>query len=74
MIGQNLVKNAKNQKFKCNILSDFQTMCCGITAFMNSCKNGHDDVVQNCILPGFGFQKLHFLMIFKHTEELPKEH
>ena len=27
LIGQKLVENAKNQKFKCDILSNFQTMC-----------------------------------------------
>ena len=27
LIGQKLVKNAKIQKFKCDILSNFQTMC-----------------------------------------------
>ena len=27
LIGQKLVENAKIQKFKCDILSDFQTMC-----------------------------------------------
>ena len=27
LIGQKLVENAKIQKFKCDILSNFQTMC-----------------------------------------------
>ena len=27
LIGQKLVENAKLQKFKCDILSNFQTMC-----------------------------------------------
>ena len=27
LIGQKLVENAKIQKFKCDILGDFQTMC-----------------------------------------------
>ena len=27
LLGQKLVENAKIQKFKCNILSNFQTMC-----------------------------------------------
>ena len=29
LIGQKLLENAKIQKFKCDILSDFQTMCMG---------------------------------------------
>ena len=29
LIGQKLVENAKIQKFKCDILSNFQTMCQG---------------------------------------------
>ena len=29
LIGQKLVENAKIQKFKCDILDDFQTMCEG---------------------------------------------
>ena len=29
LIGQKLVENAKNEKFKCDILSNFQTMCFG---------------------------------------------
>ena len=27
LIGQNLVENAKIEKFKCDILSNFQTLC-----------------------------------------------
>ena len=27
LIGQKLLKNAQIEKFKCDILSDFQTMC-----------------------------------------------
>ena len=29
LIGQKLVENAKIQKFKCDILGDFQTLCAG---------------------------------------------
>ena len=27
LIGQKMVENAKNKKFKCDILGDFQTLC-----------------------------------------------
>ena len=30
LIGQKLVENAKIQKFRCDILGDFQTMCCKV--------------------------------------------
>ena len=34
LIGQKLVKNAKLQKFKCDILGDFQTMCTGFASHL----------------------------------------
>ena len=40
LIGQKLVENAKIQKFKCDFLSDFQTLCfLFITYFLNGIIN-----------------------------------
>ena len=35
LIGQKLVENAKIEKFKCDILGDFQTLCSRNTYFFN---------------------------------------
>ena len=36
LIGQKLVENAKIQKFKCDILGDFQTLCQGLQEYFSN--------------------------------------
>ena len=40
LIGQKMVENAKTEKFKCDILGDFQTLCCCCSGWY-SCLRFH---------------------------------
>ena len=42
LIGQKLVENAKIEKFKCDILGDFQTLCKGYWSSLNWCRYARD--------------------------------
>ena len=64
LIGQKLVENAKIQNFKCDILSNFQTMCEG-TKGTSGRKHIPDKISKSWLQKQFGKQECEWVLWYE---------